>query len=141
MCDEWMPRLELPISFEQFHRLPRNAAYKYEYFEDRAWLNPRPRYYHALLELEALAGRPPEGVRPTTALRSVRPADWEELAPLFAAAFERQQPFGGLEDEQRVEAAQEPGAHAPRAVMVRGLSRPASSPRRETPDTRSAPSW
>ena len=104
MCDEWMPRLELPIAFEQFHQLPRNAAYKYEYFDGRAWLNPRPRYYHALLDLEPLADRPPEGVNRKTALRRVRPEDWDDLAPLFAAAFDRQQPFCGLQGERRVAA-------------------------------------
>ena len=31
--------------------------------------------------------------------------DWEELAPLFAAAFDRQQPFCGLDDERRITAA------------------------------------
>ncbi|HWG43232.1 MAG TPA: hypothetical protein VN688_10635 [Gemmataceae bacterium] len=111
MCDEWMPRLELPITFEQFHQLPRNAAYKYEYFEERAWLNPRPRYYHALLDLEPLAGRPLEGVSRKTALRPVRPADWEELAPLFAAAFDRQQPFCGLDDERSITAARKSLEH------------------------------
>src|SRR5262249_16546096 len=104
MCDEWMPRLELPITFEQFHQLPRNAAYKYEYFDKRAWLNPRPRYYHALLDLPPLADRPLEGVSRKTTLRPMRPEDWEELAPLFAAAFDRQQPFCGLERQQRAEA-------------------------------------
>jgi GNAT superfamily N-acetyltransferase len=105
MCDEWMPRLELPITFEQFQQLPRNAAYKYEYFDGTAWLNPRPRYYHALLDLASLADRPLEGVSRTTALRPVQAADWEDLAPLFAAAFDRQQPFSGLEDKRRIAAA------------------------------------
>ncbi len=115
MCDEWMPRLELPITFEQFHRLPRNAAYKYEYFQDTAWLNPRPRYYHALLDLEARAGQPVEGVSRTATLRPLRAADWEELAPLFAAAFDRQQPFCGLDDERSVAAARKSlRAHAQR---------------------------
>jgi GNAT superfamily N-acetyltransferase len=102
MCDEWMPRVELPLTWQQFQQLPRNGAYKYEYINGQAWLSPRPRYYHALLDLEALAERPLEGVSRTAKLRAVRPADWEELAPLFAAAFERQQPFCGLEDDQRV---------------------------------------
>jgi GNAT superfamily N-acetyltransferase len=104
MCDEWMPRLELPITFEQFRQLPRNAAYKYEYFDERAWLNPRPRYYHALLDLEPFAERPLEGASRKAKLRAVRPEDWEELAPLFAAAFNRQQPFCALDGERRVEA-------------------------------------
>jgi GNAT superfamily N-acetyltransferase len=105
MSDEWMPRLELPLTIEQFHQLPRNAAYKYEYFRNSAWLNPRPRYYHALLDLEPLADRPLEDANRETTLRPVRPKDWEELAPLFAAAFARQQPFAGLEDEPRRQAA------------------------------------
>ena len=104
MCDEWMPRLELPITWEQFLQLPRNAAYKYEYFDKRAWLNPRPRYYHALLDLEPLAQRPLEGACRKASLRAVRPTDWDELAPLFAAAFDRQQPFCGLDGDKRVEA-------------------------------------
>ncbi|HZV07830.1 MAG TPA: hypothetical protein VE999_22285 [Gemmataceae bacterium] len=105
MCDEWMPRLELPISFEQFLQLPRNAAYKYEYFHERAWLNPRPRYYHALLDLEPWAARPLEGANRKAKLRTVRPADWEGLASLFSAAFDRQQPFCGLDDDRALVAA------------------------------------
>lgn len=99
------------MSFAHFHRLPRNAAYKYEYFDGRAWLNPRPRYYHALLNLPPLADRPLEGVRAQTVLRSVQPTDWEDLAPLFAAAFDRQQPFSGLEDEARITAARKSLEH------------------------------
>ncbi len=114
MCDEWMPRLELPISFEQFQQLPRNAAYKYEYFHEAAWLNPRPRYYHALLDLEPWAERPLQGIHRKAKLRAVRPTDWQELAPLFSAAFQRQQPFCGLDDERGLAAAQEPGTHPQR---------------------------
>jgi GNAT superfamily N-acetyltransferase len=106
-----MPRLELPITFEQFRQLPRNAAYKYEYYQGAAWLNPRPRYFHALLDLEAWAAQTTEGASPTARLRPVRPEDWEEVAPLFAAAFERQQPFSGLEQAARVQAAHKSLAH------------------------------
>jgi GNAT superfamily N-acetyltransferase len=111
MCDEWMPRLELPITFEQYRQLPRNAAYKYEYFQDAAWLNPRPRYFHALLELAPLAGQAPEGASRTVTLRPVQPADWEAMAPLFAAAFDRQQPFCGLDDERSITAARKSLEH------------------------------
>jgi GNAT superfamily N-acetyltransferase len=111
MCDEWMPRLELPITFEQFHQLPRNAAYKYEYFYDTAWLNPRPRYYHALLDLRPWAERPLEGASRKAQLRSLRPGDWEGLAPLFSAAFDRQQPFCGLDDDRALEAARKALEH------------------------------
>lgn len=111
MCDEWMPRLELPIGFEQFLQLPRNAAYKYEYFEERAWLNPRPRYYHALLDLEPWAERPLEGANRKALLRPLQATDWEELVPLFAASFDRQQPFCGLDDERALVAARKSLEH------------------------------
>lgn len=111
MCDEWMPRLELPISYEMFQQLPRNAAYKYEYFHERAWLNPRPRYYHALLDLSTWAERPLEDVSGKAKLRAVRASDWEGLAPLFSAAFERQQPFCGLDDERALAAARKSLEH------------------------------
>jgi GNAT superfamily N-acetyltransferase len=114
MCDEWMPRLELPLTIEQFRTLPRHAAYKYEYYSGAAWLNPRPRYYHALLDLThgpaarpdrtGGDGRSPEGGSDDVVLRPLREADWEELVPVFAAAFCGQQPFGGLDDELRLQA-------------------------------------
>ena len=28
MCDQWMPSIKLPLTPEQFHELPRNAAGK-----------------------------------------------------------------------------------------------------------------
>ena len=111
MCDQWMSALQLPLTWEQFLRLPRHPAYKYEYFEDTAWLSPRPRYYHALLDLAPLAEAPREGADAKAVLRPVAEADWEGLAPLFAAAFDRQQPFGGLEDGPREEAARKALAH------------------------------
>lgn len=105
MCDEWFSTIELPITLEQFHRLPRHAAYKYEYFGGRAWLSPRPRHYHALLDLrpfrEAPVVPPPEPVT----LRRLEKGDWDELARLFAVAFERVQPFASLDDEARLGAA------------------------------------
>src|SRR5579875_2543111 len=111
MCDEWMPRLELPITLEHFRQLPRNAAYQYEYFHERAWLNPRPRYYHALLDLEEWAARPLQGASRKAQLRSVQAADWEALAPLFSAAFSRQQPFCGLDSERALMAARKALTH------------------------------
>lgn len=111
MCDEWMPRLELAITFEQFQQLPRNPAYKYEYFKERAYLNPRPRYYHALLDLEPWAARPLVGASPSAKLRAVQASDWEDLVPLFSAAFARQQPFSGLDKERALLAARKSLEH------------------------------
>ncbi len=104
MCDEWMDGLQLPLSLEQYHRLPRNAAYKYEYLEGTAYLSPRPKYFHALLDLAPLGNAPLPGAAPTP-LRLVEPGDWEALAPLFCAAFRGVVPFATLEDGPRLEAA------------------------------------
>jgi len=102
MCDEWMSVVTLPLSLEQFHQLPRNPAYKYEYLEGEAYLTPRPRFYHALLDLTQLAEAPtPRGV----SLRPMGDADKDDLERIFAAAFDRQPPFSGLESERRKEAA------------------------------------
>jgi GNAT superfamily N-acetyltransferase len=96
MCDEWMTSLALPLTDEQFRRLPRSPAYRYAYHEGVAWLNPRPRYHHVLLDLAA-APAP----RPSLPLRPVVADDWEAMAPAFAAAFAGQPPFAGLDDATR----------------------------------------
>ena len=41
MADDHFRRIELPLSIDEFHRLPRNSAYKYEYLGGRAVLTPR----------------------------------------------------------------------------------------------------
>jgi GNAT superfamily N-acetyltransferase len=99
-----MSPLELRMEPDEFRRLPRNPAYRYTYFAGSAWLNPRPRYYHALLDLASL---PREPGRPTPAvrLRPFGPDDWEALAPVFASAFAEQVPFGLLDDQRRLAAA------------------------------------
>jgi hypothetical protein len=101
MCDQWMPFLQLPLTIEQFYQLPRHAAYKYEYISGQAWLTPRPKHYHAMLDLRPIAAE--EGVP----LRLLQAADWDDLASLFASAFYGIQPFGSLEDDPRRKAARE----------------------------------
>src|SRR5262249_44211526 len=105
MCDDWMTGVQLPLTFEQFHHLPRNSAYKYEYFDGSALLSPRPKYYHALLDLDP----PPDldGAAPEAVLRPLTDSDWDALAPVFAGAFRALPPFGQLEDEPRVKAARQ----------------------------------
>ena len=92
-----MPFLQLPLTLAQFHQLPRNAAYRYDYEAGQAWLNPRPRYYHALLELEGLERGPASDV----VLRPLEATDWETLIEVFAQAFRGQQPFAGLDEDSR----------------------------------------
>jgi GNAT superfamily N-acetyltransferase len=102
MCDEWMPGLTLPLTPEQYTQLPRHAAYRYEYHDGHATLSPRPRHYHALLDLAAVSpAAPPRGVT----VRPVRRGDIPALEGVFAASFDGVQPFGGLNDAQRLEAA------------------------------------
>jgi GNAT superfamily N-acetyltransferase len=95
-----MPWMELKLSPLEFLQLPRNAAYKYDYQSGAAWLNPRPRYYHAVLDLHSMK---PEGAADVR-LRRVQPEDWDELAEVFAEAFRRQQPFAGLTEPARLAA-------------------------------------
>jgi hypothetical protein len=108
MCDEWMPTLVLPLTVEQFHQLPRNAAYKYELIGGQVYLSPRPKHYHALLELRPDAVDPEDapGMEGVT-LRHLEELDWDLLVPLFSAAFSRIQPFGSLDDETRRQASRQ----------------------------------
>jgi GNAT superfamily N-acetyltransferase len=93
-----MPLVQLSLTPAQFTQLPRNAAYRYHYDDGQAWLNPRPRFYHAILDL------PPNGLEGAAAV-DIAPFDdehdWEPLVELFAEAFRHQQPFGGLSDGTR----------------------------------------
>lgn len=95
MSNRWMPSLQLALTPEQFRQLPRCAAYDYTYHDGRAWLTPRPRYFHALLDLRdlrlELAGRPP--------LRPLAEGDWPALEEVFAQAFAGQVPFAALDED------------------------------------------
>ena len=109
MIDDWFEVIELPISIEQFHALPINPAYKYEYFGDRAVLSPRPKTYSAVLPL---ASRPDPGSLAPWGTEEFAPrllidSDWDAFPQLFANAFWRIAPFAGLSDERRLEAAGE----------------------------------
>lgn len=104
MCDEWMSVIKLPMTIDQFHRLPRNPAYKYEYLDGMAWLSPRPKYYRALLDLDVRTA-PLEGAHRTVVVRPLVESDWEDLEGPFAGAFRSRPPFSELDDEPRLQAA------------------------------------
>jgi len=108
MIDKWFSTIELPLAFEQFKRLPQNPAYKYEYFSDRTWLTPRPKSYHALLDLRSFS-RPIANMATDedVGIRPLADEGWQRLPRLFAAAFGRVQPFASLADEARLQAAEE----------------------------------
>jgi GNAT superfamily N-acetyltransferase len=99
MCDDWMPPIQLPMTIEQFCQLPRNSAYKYEYVNETARLSPRPRHYHALLDLR------PMDIDESVAMDPVQPGELMCLDRLFAEAFRYIQPYGCLDEKTRLEAA------------------------------------
>jgi hypothetical protein len=103
MCDQWMPRLKLDLSADEFDRLPRSSAYRYEYVDHQAWLTPRPKFYHARLDLERYS----PGPFSEAAIRPLEDADWDGLRKLFAAAFCLTEPFACISDAERAEAARE----------------------------------
>ena len=108
MLGTWFRPLELLISFEEFQRLPRHPAYKYEYFGGRAVLSPRPSYERAVLDVATF--RPHAGaLEPAVevALRQLEDGDWAALPELLAAAFHHMPPFATLADDQRVRAARD----------------------------------
>ncbi len=104
MISDFFRSIKLALPPEQFRRLPRNAGYKYELIAGEVWLTPRPRWYHAVLELRPLAP-PAAPAREDATLRRLAADDWEALPNLFAGAFRTVQPFGSLDDEERLEAA------------------------------------
>lgn len=107
MLDHWFSVIRLPLSWRQFHRLPRDASYKYEYFGKAAWLSPRPKFFSARLEL----GLPERNqltavdAQEPVSIRRLEDRDWPRLSRPFAAAFHRVQPFASLGDRRRLEAA------------------------------------
>jgi hypothetical protein len=109
MVDRWFFGIELSIPFEEFEKLPTNPAYKYEYLGDMAWLSPRPKECHALLELPPGSGgqMSPAATQDPVRIRPLEAADWDALDTLFAGAFRHVQPFASLSEGQRLEAARE----------------------------------
>jgi GNAT superfamily N-acetyltransferase len=109
MIDDWFSVIKLPLSWRQFLRLPENPAYKYEYFDKAAWLSPRPKFYHARLDLR---GREPElrdevDARGGVTFRRFSDRVWPLLSRPFAGSFSRVQPFGSLGDRRRLGAARD----------------------------------
>lgn len=96
-----MPRLVLPLTPSQYRRLPRHPGYRYTYRCGQVRVHPRPRYYHAALDLTTLSLTGAAQV----ATRPVREVDWDGLPALFTEAFARHQPFSGLGPKRRDEAA------------------------------------
>jgi GNAT superfamily N-acetyltransferase len=101
MCDEWMPCIKLPIAFAEFEQLPRNASFKYEYFHGVAYLSPRPRHFHAILDMQPLA------VPEAPEVQRLREDNIDDLVSVFADAFLSVQPYGSLDEAGRKKAARQ----------------------------------
>jgi len=102
VSDQWLTPLRFPLNRDLFELLPRNPAYKYEYVEGQAVLSPRPRYYHAILNLEAAELPYPASVP----IRPLQEEDWSALPFVFHSAFARYLPFAALPESQRLATAQ-----------------------------------
>src|ERR1700676_18513 len=107
MIDKWFSTIKLPITFKQWRKLPQNRAYKYEYFGGKAWLTPRPKGYHALLDLSQFNVSVPMQPQEELVIRPLADGDWRRMPRVFAAAFHRVQPFASLTDKVREKAARE----------------------------------
>ena len=110
MIDRWFPVIRIPMTLRQFHQLPRNPAYRYDYLDGRAILSPRPRCYGARLTLRRSEGGPPaevEAHRERVVFRRLEADDWPDLARPFVSGFQRVQPFASLGDRRRLEAARD----------------------------------
>jgi hypothetical protein len=105
MCDDWMPVVQIPMSIEQFHRLPRHPAYKYEFLGGKAMLTPRAKFYHARLVLSRFTpGLNLEHGEPLH-VQPVRDVDFASLKCLFRIVFHRYQPFASLDEQTLSKAA------------------------------------
>lgn len=92
--DNYYRQIELPISIDEFRILPQNAAYKYEYFDSRAVLSPRPKTFTAVREIPGELLR--DSLWPVD-IHSLPPAEIPTLGQLFTAAMWSTQPFASLE--------------------------------------------
>lgn len=103
MCDEWMPNLQLSLTWDEFLQLPRHSAYRYEYLKGQAFLSPRPQYYHAVLDLAQFAE--PEPCDEIGRMRSIEDSDRTDLEALFCGAFSSAQPFASVNEKEQPKAA------------------------------------
>src|SRR5579864_2734827 len=107
MLDHWYSCIRLPMSFEQFHQLPRNSVYKYEYVAGHAVLSPQPKTHNGLLELRRMDAPAIVQTGECIAVRALEERDWDRLTQVFADAFRHVQPFSSLSQELCVHAAKE----------------------------------
>lgn len=103
--DDHFRSVELKIGIDEFHTLPRNAAYKYEYFGGRAVLTPRPKCFTCVRDLSPVETEGDPWVQDCVVKRLCR-EEAPELSELFHGSMLRTQPFASLEPEAARKAAQ-----------------------------------
>ncbi len=108
MIERWFPILRIPMTMRQFQKLPRNPAYRYDYFKGKAVISGRPRCFGARLKLRRSEDGPPSEVEVHGERAVFRPLDdddWPGLTQAFASGFRRVPPFASMSDRRRLEAA------------------------------------
>jgi GNAT superfamily N-acetyltransferase len=105
MSDQWLRPIRLPLSREQFQALPRSPVYHYVHRDGEAWINPRPRYYHAVLDLDPAPGF--DGVDRELRIDPLEADDWVALGRIFVESFASVPPFGHLDETERALAAED----------------------------------
>jgi L-amino acid N-acyltransferase YncA len=107
--ERWYPYIRLPITIEQFHTLPRNSAYRYEFFGGMAHLSARPKCYHCVISTNAQVNADivPPHWEVDYALRPLDEADWERMPKPFAHAMFYVLPFASLDEAKQLEAARD----------------------------------
>jgi GNAT superfamily N-acetyltransferase len=106
VLERWFPNLKLPMSFDDWERLPQNPAYKYEYANGRAELSGRPKTYRCVLDLKpaSVTSEVPTRLE-TVRFRGLTATDWDALPIVFISAFCTVPPFAQLSKSDRLEAA------------------------------------
>ncbi|MGN6369192.1 MAG: GNAT family N-acetyltransferase [Phycisphaerae bacterium] len=98
---DWMRMIEMPMGIEDWRRLPRNAAYKYEYIEGQAQISPEPVSFDVVLRFERFRPVVARDLRRSDVrVRRLEDRDWEALPGLMARAFVGVAPFATLSGEE-----------------------------------------
>lgn len=79
-----MRSLHIPMTIEEFHRMPWKFGWKHEYFDGYAHITPRHDHVHVRFSGEAPMTRLPDGM----SMRPVFPGDAPGLVEAFIETFE-----------------------------------------------------
>ena len=93
-------QIRLPLGWWKWERLPRHPAYKYEYFDGKALLTPRPKSVDMVLDMSDWHAPAPTGEvvrsRRDVRIRAIGETDWTSVEEAFYRAFAGDEPFKSL---------------------------------------------